>query len=245
MDLDWIKPGQWVNAAGTGGFNPGKNLLQQFHELSMFITNPISYLPRLPADYCALIDYSGGFLVHTGWPNPGFYKVIQKYTSVWENAVCPICPHILGEDPDHIQKMVTTFENIENIYAVEIGIDLDTSCERIHTQIQAALGELPVILSLPIERIYEDWVSELFQSGISAISLQPLHGRIYRNEKWIKGRLYGGGQLPITFQAVNKLKQSGLPVFAGVGIVQRETVQQLFEMGAYGFQIHELAWMLE
>jgi dihydroorotate dehydrogenase len=71
-----------MNAAGLLGFAPeprspifaGREGI--WDDFGAFVTNPISLRPRFPTTLPELIEYPGGFLMHTGLPNPGFCGVL-------------------------------------------------------------------------------------------------------------------------------------------------------------------------
>lgn len=231
-----------MNAAGTAGFVPGKGLNNQFPEIALFITNPISYLPRTPATQRSIIPFQGGFMVHNGHPNPGLKKVIIQYRKSWENAILPVCVNILSDEPQHIEKIVKSLENIENIAAIELGIDHSLKESNIVPMIQAAMGELPIILSLPFEFVFQEWLGRILFPEIVAISIQAPRGVLKRNDQFFHGRLYGRSMLPLTLRAIHQLTSFDKPIFAGVGVHQESQISSLFELGAQNFQGHELIW---
>ncbi|PKO07350.1 MAG: hypothetical protein CVU41_01225 [Chloroflexi bacterium HGW-Chloroflexi-3] len=231
-----------MNAAGTAGFIPGRGLLNQFPEIALFITNPISYHPRRPATLRNIIPYQGGFMVHNGHPNPGLKKVILQYRKSWENAILPVCVNILSGEPHNIEKMVRTLESIENIAAIELGIDNSLKEPDIEANIQSAMGELPIILSLPFEFVFQEWLGRILIQEIVAISIQAPRGVLKQNDQYFHGRLYGRSKFPLTLHAVQHLTSFEKPIFAGVGVLDESQISRLFEMGANNFQGHEIIW---
>ena len=241
-DLDFLIPGKWMNAAGTAGFVPGKGLINHFPEIALFITNPISYLPRKPATKRNIISFQGGFLVHNGHPNPGFKKVIHQFRENWENAILPVCVNVLSDDPHNIEKMVRSLENIENIAAIELAIDNSLNVSDIKQNIQAAMGELPIILSLPFEYVFQEWLGRILIPEMVAVSVQAPRGILKHNDQFFHGRLYGRSMLPLTLRAIQHLTSFEKPIYAGVGVLQESQISSLFEIGAHNFQGHELIW---
>jgi hypothetical protein len=241
-DLDFLIPGKWMNAAGTAGFLPGRGLLNHFPEIALFITNPISYYPRKPATQRSIIPFQGGFMVHNGHPNPGLKKVILQYRKSWENANLPVCVNILSDEPHNIEKIVRSLESIENIAALELGIDSSLKEAEIESNIQAAMGELPIILSLPFEFVFQEWLELVLISEIVAISIQAPRGVLKHNDQYFHGRLYGRSIFPLTLRAVQHLTSFEKPIYAGVGVLQESQISNLSEIGAHNFQGHELIW---
>ena len=68
-----------MNAAGSLGFHPDARAAVKWDDFGAFVTNPLSLRPRLPAANPKLIEYPGGFLLHSGLPNPGLSAAVKKY----------------------------------------------------------------------------------------------------------------------------------------------------------------------
>jgi dihydroorotate dehydrogenase len=241
-DLDFLNAGKWMNAAGTAGFFPSRGLLNHFPEIALFITNPISYYPRKPATQRNIIPFQGGFMVHTGHPNPGLRKVIHQFRENWENAILPVCVNVLSDEPYNIEKIVRSLENIENIAAIELGIDHSLKVSDIEANIQAVMGELPIILSLPFEFVFREWLGRVLSPEIVAVSVQAPRGVLKHNGQYFHGRLYGRSIFPLTLHAVQHLTSFEKPIYAGVGVLQESQISSLLEIGAHNFQGHELIW---
>jgi len=241
-DLDFLLPGKWMNAAGTAGFIPDKRFILTFPDIALFITNPISYQPRIPASQRTILPLQGGFLVHTGYPNPGIKKVLQLYQKRWEKSFLPICVNLLSDDGDHIQKIVKAVENIDNIVAIELGIDKSLNKAEVEQVLHAALGELPIILSLPFEYVFQDWIGEILIPEIVAISVQAPRGSLKYGDQYVHGRLYGNSMFPLTMNAIQYLLALDKPIFSGVGALNAQQISMLQEIGASNFQAHELIW---
>jgi len=110
-----------MNAAGSLGFAPDARVGITLDSFGAFVTNPFSLRPRLPAAKPEIIEYLGGFLLHTGLPNPGFNSGIKKYASRWEKSDLPIIVHLMADRPEETQRMVQMLEIEENVMAVELG----------------------------------------------------------------------------------------------------------------------------
>ncbi|MBW6474551.1 MAG: hypothetical protein K0B14_15600 [Anaerolineaceae bacterium] len=241
-DLDFLTSGKWMNAAGTAGFFPSRGFLNHFPEIALFITNPISYHPRSPATQRNIIPFQGGFMVHSGHPNPGLKKVIHQFRETWENAILPVCMNVLSDEPYHIEKIVRSLESIENIAAIELAIDNSLKVSDIKTNIQAAMGELPIILSLPFEYVFQEWLGQTLIPEIVAISIQAPRGVLKHNEQYIHGRLYGRSIFSLTLHAIQHLTSFEIPIYAGVGVLHESQISSLLEKGAHNFQGHEIIW---
>lgn len=240
--LEILDNHKWVNAAGTAGFAPTVILKNKFPDLGLFSTNPISYLPRSPAKERCMISFERDFLIHNGFPSPGYNSVIKKYRRLWETSDLPICVSLLFDYPSNMEKIVRSVENIENVVVIEVMIDQNNTMDEIKDVLKAAAGELPIILSLPNELVYSSWLNDLELVDVAALSLQPLRGTIVMNKKIISGRLYGPSMLPQTLRAISHLSQYEKPIIAGVGAFTSEDIQNIYEVGANNFQPNELIW---
>lgn len=242
FDLDFLESGKWMNAAGTAGFAPGKSFSKIFPEIGLFITNPISFNPRSPASNKTLIPFEGGFLFHTGHPNPGIRKVLQKYQVVWRNSKLPICVNLLSDDSKNLQKIVRLLEEIDNVVAIELNIDIKLTKPEINELLRVIQGEIPVILSIPYELVFQDWLENILEPGLLGVSVQAPRGALHQNDKLVHGRLYGRSVFPMIVQAVYHLSSFGLPVFGGAGVLGPDQIEKLYEAGVRNFQTHELVW---
>src|SRR5512147_1080331 len=84
-----------MNAAGSLGFAPDPYGPTELEQLGVFVTNPVSLAPRSPAHGERVLSYPGGFLLHTGYPNPGLKNVIRRYAAGWSRSSLPVWVHLL------------------------------------------------------------------------------------------------------------------------------------------------------
>lgn len=243
-----------LNAAGSLGFMPDRRGPVDLGELGAFITNPISLQPRSPAQGTRLLDFPGGFLLHTGYPNPGFKKVLQHFGGYWARSPLPVLVHLLAEDPGEISEMVRRLEAVEGVIGVEIGIPPLASASLAAAMLQAAQGELPVVLRLPLERAAElaqafagsGPFAESYQRsgfGLTAFSLAPPRGMLPDQDgRLVQGRLYGPAIFPVAMAAVRFLVELGLPVFGAGGLYGQPQVAAMLAAGAVAVQLDSFLW---
>ena len=232
----------WMNAAGMLGFSPPQEW-NWSEKPGAFITNPISLGARSPAANREVIPFAGGFLLHSGLPNPGLRRVIKDNAQRWERSNIPIWVHLLADAPHEIEHMVRVFESLESVAAIEVGIPHHASGELALALIQAAIGELPVVAHIPLRQFLFPRFGELAHLGLSAISLGPPRGRlISRDGQAVSGRLYGPAILPLMFQAVRDLQDLKIPLIAGGGVFRKEEGDELLEAGARGIQLDAVLW---
>jgi hypothetical protein len=80
LKRDLVLNQPFVNASGTLGFAPDLRVQPAISRLGAFITNPISRGPRQPAANRAYLPSPGGFLLHSGPPQPRDHA---RDRSVW------------------------------------------------------------------------------------------------------------------------------------------------------------------
>lgn len=240
--LPFEVPFGWMNAAGTLGFNPPA-LPKGTQPPVAFVTNPISEHRRTPAGNRTVIPFPGGILVHTGWPNPGFRRVLNQYSSLWARARTPVWAHVLPETADGTQRMIRQLEDLEGVQAVEISFPEETAGIDTTGLIESALGELPVILNVTLGQLHEPWVSTGIKAGIRAISLGAPRGKLPDGQGgWVVGRLYGPAVFPFNLKALETMLQWSLPVIYSGGITDPSQIDAVRLLGAAVVQLDTPLW---
>jgi dihydroorotate dehydrogenase len=231
-----------MNAAGFLGFTPDLRQPQPWQGLGCFVTNPISYRPRLPAADAEILPAAGGFLLHTGLPNPGFTSVLRHFSARWQRAPLPILPHLMAEQPEETARMVRALEGLENVAAVELGFAPQASDELILRSVQAAAGELPVLANLAAERAL-GLGARLVSAGAWAVCAAPPRGLlVLENGRQVKGRWFSPALLPQTLLAAQEAARMGLLFCGGGGVFSKKDAQALWEAGAWAAQLDAVLW---
>ena len=251
QDLDFRSP--WLNAAGSLGYNPPEKWVWS-EPIGAFITNPVSLFPRTPAEERVVIPFPGGFLMHSGLPNPGL-KGLLAGARRWERATVPLWVHIFGDTPEEIEHMVRVLESQEAVSAIELGIGPRTDPELALKLARAGVGELPLVVNIPLTVAAEGWVDKLAGLGASAVSLgaprgllpasgsSPASGNPGVAVKLIAGRLYGPALLPLALAAVCALRRQPLPLIAGGGVYRKADGEALLAAGAVAVQLDSVLWL--
>ena len=240
-DLYFGKP--LMNAAGTLGFAPDPRMGIPVDSFGAFVTNPISLHPRLPTRQPALIEYPGGFLLHTGLPNPGLSAVIKTQASRWDRADLPIIVHLMADRPEETSHMVQMLEGIENVMAVELGFAPLLANDILLLTLEMCLGELPLIFSLPAEQILS-LGPRLIQGGASAISIASPRGALATDAgKLTTGRLYGLSLFPRSLEIVHSAVQIGFPIIGAGGVWTDKDVTDMLSAGAMAVQMDTSLWV--
>lgn len=239
-DLYFSKP--LMNATGSLGFAPDSRTGNSLDSFGAFVTNPFSLRPRLPTSLPAVLEYPGGFLLHTGLPNPGLKAGIKKYASRWDKSEFPIIIHLMADRPEETQNMVRMLEEIENVMAVELGFAPLLADDIILLTLEMCLGELPLIFSLPVEQVLS-LGPRLMQEGAQAISIAAPRGAATDNDgKIVTGRLFGPSLFPQALDIVRSAKILGIPIIGACGIWTKENVDAMLSVGAMAVQVDATLW---
>jgi dihydroorotate dehydrogenase (NAD+) catalytic subunit len=239
-DLSFSKP--LMNAAGTLGFTPDPRGPVDLSRFGAFVTNPISLGKRTPAHGPRFETFAGGFLLHTGLPNAGLVETISRCQERWARSSLPIIVHLLGEKIDELPTLVRLLESLEGVIAIELGLPTDVTPRQVRTFAQAASGELPLILRLPLEHAAQT-AADAIHSGASAVSLGAPRGALpARAGNLAHGRLYGPALFPQALAAVRQIALSGLPVIGAGGVYSQAQAQAMLLAGALAVQLDSLLW---
>jgi dihydroorotate dehydrogenase (NAD+) catalytic subunit len=238
----------FLNAAGTLGFSPDPKTPLDITQLGAFVTNPVSLAPRKPAKGDRYLPFPGGFLLHTGYPNPGFKTIIRKHARRWARSPVPVIVHLLAQEPTGLRRMVERLEGIEAVMGVEIGLRPGIDPDLVHEMGMAAVGELASIIRLPFDsvsgvNVNAKLLDTVIATGASAVSLAPPRGTLVGADgSLVSGRLFGPGLFPQTLAAVKILAEMDIPTIGGGGVYSRAEVETLLAAGAVAVQLDAVLW---
>ena len=230
-----------MNAAGTLGFAPDVRAAVNWEAFGAFVTNPLSLRSRLPAKNPEMIQYPGGFLLHSGLPNPGLSAAVKRYARQWADTDLPIIIHLMADRPEETARMVRSLEGLENVAAVELGFAPLLTADIILMAVEMSLGELPLIVNLPFEQVLP-LGPRIIQIGAAAISLAALRGALPKEDAMITGRLFGPSIFPQSLDLVRSAVKLGLPVIGGCGIYSQENASAMLQSGALAVQVDSALW---
>ncbi len=233
-----------MNASGTLGFAPDVHGDISLDGFGAFITNPISLRPREAAVTPAIIEFPGGFLLHTGLPNPGLHAALDKYGRRWEAAALPVIPSLLADRPEETRQMVLALEKVENILAVELGFAPLLAPDIAALAVEMCRGELPLVISLPAEQIL-DLGPRLIELGAAAISFSPPRGALAPDGELVTGRLFGPALYPKSLEIVYSASRLGLPMIGAGGVRSNSDAEAMLGAGALAVQIDSILWLPE
>ena len=240
-DLYFSKP--LINAAGSLGFAPDPRNGIPLERFGAFVTNPISLRPRLPTSHPALVEFPGGFLMHTGLPNPGFHAALKKYSAKWNRAEMPIIPHLMADRPEETQKMVRELETVENVMAVQLGFAPLLADDIILMNLEICLGEIPLIFSLPHEQVLT-LGRQLMDGGASAVSIASPRGALHdATGNLITGRLYGQSIFPRSLDIVRSAAMIGMRIIGAGGVWSQADAESMLKAGAMAVETDAQLWI--
>jgi dihydroorotate dehydrogenase (NAD+) catalytic subunit len=234
----------FMNAAGSLGFAPASDC-PELARLGAFITNPISLRPRAPTRSPLALPFPGGFLLHTGFPNPGLRAVLRRYAAQWARLEIPVIVHFLCDQPGDLPAVFAQLENIPGVMGVELGLPPSADTSAVLAFAQAASSEMPVLLRFPLDQATSLAAAIAGQQDrleISAISVGPPRGLLPWRERLVHGRLYGPAIFPLALNAVKSLLEQGFPVIGGGGIYSLEQAEAMIAAGALAVQLDSVLW---
>jgi dihydroorotate dehydrogenase (NAD+) catalytic subunit len=206
------------------------------------VTNPLSWRPRKPTSHPAVLEYPGGFLLHTGLPNPGFPSAVKKYAHKWADSSVPVIVNLMADRPEETKRMVEALEGVENVMAAELGFAPLLADDIILMTVEMSLGELPLIASLPMEQAVT-LGPRVMEAGAAAVSLSAPRGSLMTDDRsLITGRLYGPSLFPLALETVSRLVGAGVPTIGGGGVYEEEQAQAMLQAGALAVQLDAVLW---
>ena len=179
---------------------------------------PISRRPRVPAGNRCCLPFPGGFLLHTGLPNPGISRAVSRYRRAWANAPLPVIVHLLVETPEkRLLNMIRKIEGLENVLAIELGLSPECTPEALAEYMEATIGELPAIPCLNPDQV-PVLLPALKELSPTAVHLTLPRGALPGLDgALVTGRLYGPAVFPQMLKAAQTLMDAGLQVIADGG----------------------------
>lgn len=240
VDLPLLCP--LMNAAGTLGLAPNLRGVTESSKFGAFVTNPISLSPRTAASGVRFLAYPGGFLLHTGYPNPGLKAAARQYAGRWARSPLPVIVHLLSQTVDEVAVMARLLEGLEGVAGLELGLPKDVDAKAAAAFTRAAQGERPVVTHLPLKNA-ENLAPAAIEAGAVAVSLAAPRGTLPTPEgRLVQGRLYGPGIFPLALAVTRNIAQAGMPVIGAGGIYRPQQIKAMLDAGAMAVQIDSLLW---
>jgi dihydroorotate dehydrogenase (NAD+) catalytic subunit len=244
-------------AAGAFGFGDTYHDLVDLRVLGALVTNPVSLMPREAARGARITIHgehaAGGFVAHTGLPNPGVKRVLQQYRQTWERLPIPVIVHLIATTPAETAKAAERLSGISNVVGIELGLVDNITPQRALNLLDAACadGDLPVIVRVPF--ISVDALAPLLADhGADALTLVappravlPVSDAPEDNEarRYLRGRLYSTALFPLLLNVLARwCSKLPVPVIACGGIASLQDAIACLELGATALQVDALLW---
>lgn len=258
MSIEITRPGKnslivetpVMPAAGSAGFGDVYRDLVQFEKLGAFVTNPVTYAPRSPANGTRVVPLDAGALVHTGLPNPGLSKVLGEYRNLWNAMPMPVIMHIVATSLEHVRKSASRIDAENAVDAIELGLNDDCTWKDAEQLVKGAVGntEKPVLARLPLLDAFE-LAEAALEGGAAALVVaapprgtarDPVSGRL------VSGRVYGPLVKPMALRVVGQLAGrlgDEIPIIGAGGIHSQQDARDFIEAGARAIQVDTLTWI--
>ena len=231
----------WMNAAGFLGFFPPSHAAW-VKPMGAFVTNAVSLQSRKPAQLRQVNPYPGGFILHTGLPNPGLQHMLRQNAERWSKSAVPVWVHLLPQTPGELPELIEPLEELENVSAVELGIPPGATLKSVLEFVRAANGELPVMACISVDEMQNEWMVPIEDAGAAGVVLSAPRGMMKVESRLCRGRLYGPAIFPYMLNTVCRLAQFDLPVIAGGGVYSENDGETLLEAGAAAIQLDAVLW---
>jgi dihydroorotate dehydrogenase (NAD+) catalytic subunit len=235
-----------LNAAGMLGYAPDFRRHPQIHHLGGFITNPVSRLPRSPAESRTAARFPGGALIHTGFPNPGLKAVIRQHARSWQQPSIPVILHLMVEHAAGLDECLRMLDTVDGLSGLELSFSPGLTADEILECAELAAREWPVVIELD-SRPGERLLPRLAGCDIAAVCSAPPRGVLPVNGESEKqllsgGRIYGPGVFPPAMYWVQQAVCVGLPVIAAGGIYSWQEARQFLRAGALAVKLDTVLW---
>jgi dihydroorotate dehydrogenase len=234
----------WTNASGTLGFSTESASLIEFPSLGGFITNPISRSKRDPAAGHRFFPTTGGFVLHTGLPNPGLSTLVRRHRRRWRAMATPVILHLISQDARELAQMAEMLESIEEIAGVEVGVQDEDPSAIARLIGAAATCEIPILARLPFEAGVHQ-IRAAIDAGATAISFAPPRAAVpVPGGTFTRGRLYGPVVFPMALERIKRIRDAGIadPILAAGGVYRRSDLEAMLAAGASGVQLDSVLW---
>jgi dihydroorotate dehydrogenase (NAD+) catalytic subunit len=235
-----------TNMAGMLGYAPDPRKTPNYDQLGAFFTNPISLLPRSPAETRCAIPFPGGVLLHSGFPNPGLVRVVSKYGRQWTASTIPVILHLMVDEARTMTEMLDILEDVEGVSGIEVSFRPGSEPQMVVQVLRSALMEWPVIAQLEVEQM-QTVLPDMQDCGLSAVSLVPKRGRLPvagldAKKQFVSGRLFGAALFPQALADLECALAFGIPVIASGGVTTLKQVNEMLKAGALAVQVDTILW---
>ncbi len=233
----------WMNATGFLGFSGEGRALVEHAWLGALVTSPVSLEHRSPAHGRRLLEYPGGFLLHTGLPGAGLSAILRRHRPRWAALPCPVILHMLAHAPAEVYRMADGLAAEDSVGGIELGLGEAHPGEAAALVTAAQVSTRPILAHLSLDSPSDVAVAAA-DAGACALVVGPPRGALPTPEgPLLEGRLYGPAILPHALRALERfLAVAKCPVIGGGGIYSRRDVEAMLGAGAAAVQLDGVLW---
>ncbi len=232
----------WMNSAGSLGLNPPFDYWQSQAPLA-YLTPPLTEKARPPAANRRLIRFTGGFLLHNGNYNPGLRAALKEYGGRWDRSGIPVWVHLLLEDAQSAERMLTQVEACRGVSAVEVSLLPELDDDQKVDLIRTLRCELPLVLRVPLDQAMKEWAHQVSETGFSGLTIGAPRGSLPDDRGGVcTGWIYGPALFPLALQALLHWQARGIPILLGCGVFRRQDAFTALEWGAAAVQLDAILW---
>ena len=232
----------WLNVPGFLGYLPPAQL-DFAAALGAFSPPLLTLTARSPASDRTALPFSGGVLLHTGLPTPGFAGALRQYGQRWSRLAMPLWLNGMPADAAEAKEFSERVDELEYVAAYQItlpeGIPLQAKAEIL----KASQGEKPFFVEIPLDELNSETLAVARKSGAYGVVLGAPRGSLLLGDRRVSGRLYGPALYPQVVRAVEQFSDCGLPVVAGCGVTSIEQGTDLLKLGAAAVQFDVSLWV--
>lgn len=235
-------------AAGTVGFGDNYRRLVDYEKLGAIVTNPVTIERWNPASGPRLVPLPGGILVHTGLPNPGLRRVIQRYRQTWRKIPIPVLLHLVGTGAPQVKQAANMLDELDMIAGIELGLDDDIDEDEAFRLVSAAANtEKPLLVRLPFYEAQQlaPAVVEAGADALVACAAPRGAARDAHTGRLVSGRIYGPLVKPLALRIVGRLRRQvpeEIPIIGAGGIHSPLDARDYLEAGAVAVQVDTATW---
>lgn len=240
---------QVMLASGMMGFDPSSyRQLVKLEKLGAMVTAPVTWKPRGPARGTHVVPFHGGFLLHTGLPNPGVKQVVHQYQRAWKSSEIAVLVHVMAAYPDEVARCAEILDQTEGVAGIELGLGDQVQPLEIGALVAAVREkcELPLLVQLPLftahllaQAAEDSGADGLVIAGAPrGTERDPISGNL------VGGRVYGPWLKSMALRTVGQIaRYIDIPIIGSGGIHTVNDARDFIEAGARAVQIDTLLWI--
>ncbi len=212
------------------------------------ITGPVSMQPQRGNAQPRWAEAPAGFLLDNGDHNPGWRRLVDSYSSLWQRSPLPILLSLVGGQPgDRAWMAARIEEDALGVAGIELPVAEDVNLGELSAFVSAVrhATTLPILVRLPVTRAAHlapacvvAGADALIVGSAPPASLPAGDGHL------LTAPVAGPLALPFTLRALQRLSGLGLdvPLIAAGGICRDADVQLCLRLGATAVQVRSLFW---